>query len=366
VLEYWLDIGTTPGGSNLLHQSQGTNLAGTVSELPTSGQPVYVRLWSRFTGVWQQFNDYTYTACSNGCGGGGGPAKAQLQTPIPGTVLAGATATFTWTAGSGVTQYFLDVGTTQGGINLYHQSQGTNLSGTVPGLPTDGLPLWARLWSLINGTWQLTDYAYTAACGSGCGRAVMQSPLPGSVLPGATVTFTWTAGTGVTQYWLSVGTTPSGIDLYNQSQGTNLSGTVSGLPSLSYDPAAGRLLYVRLGSLIDGVWQFNDYIYTAATCSDCPAILSPPPGSALLGPALTFTWSSGGPLVLNYSLDVGNTPGAKDIYSQSLGLNLSTMVSGLPVDGRVLYIRLRFLVQAGSHTQVEISYDYVYKAAVSP
>jgi Subtilase family len=172
-VEYWLDVGTTPGGSNLLHQSQGTNLSGTVGGLPTTGQPVYVRLWSRFTGVWQQFNDYTYTACSSGCGGGGGSAKAVLQTPAPGTVLAGATATFTWSAGSGVLEYWLDIGTTPGGSNLLHQSQGPSLSGMVSGLPTTGQQVYVRLWSRFTGVWQqFNDYTYTAA------TAVTSQSLP--------------------------------------------------------------------------------------------------------------------------------------------------------------------------------------------
>jgi len=35
--------------------------------------------------------------------------------------------------------------------------------------------------------------------------------------------------------------------------------TVSGLP------ANGSTLYVRMWSKISGVWQFNDYVYIAAT-----------------------------------------------------------------------------------------------------
>ena len=72
------------------------------------------------------------------------------------------------------------------------------------------------------------------------------------------MTFTWSKGCQATDYWLSVGTTPGGTDLYHQSQGSSLSGTVGGLPT------AGQPVYVRLWSLISGAWQFNDYTYTAA------------------------------------------------------------------------------------------------------
>ena len=70
-------------------------------------------------------------------------------------------------------------------------------------------------------------------------------------------TFEWTAGTGVTEYTLWVGSSPAGFDLYDSSTGTNQSATVSGLPT------DGSNLYVRLYSKIDGAWQYYDYTYIA-------------------------------------------------------------------------------------------------------
>ena len=69
----------------------------------------------------------------------------------------------------------------------------------------------------------------------------------------------WSTGSQVSEYWLSIGTTPGGSQIYNQSQGTNLSVMVSGLPT------NGGAVYVRLWSLINGVWQYNDYTYVATT-----------------------------------------------------------------------------------------------------
>ena len=75
--------------------------------------------------------------------------------------------------------------------------------------------------------------------------------------PGISVILT-TGGTGVAQYWLTVGTTAGGNNVYTQDQGTNLSAAVMGLPT------TGSTIYVRLWSLADGTWQYHDYIYTAA------------------------------------------------------------------------------------------------------
>jgi len=72
--------------------------------------------------------------------------------------------TFTWSAGTGISKYSLWLGTTgPGSNNLYLPSETTALSATVSGLPTDGSTIYARMWSLISGAWQWTDYTYSAA-----------------------------------------------------------------------------------------------------------------------------------------------------------------------------------------------------------
>jgi uncharacterized protein YkwD len=93
-------------------------------------------------------------------------------------------------------------------------------------------------------------------------KASLTSPTPGSTLPGATATFAWTAGTNVSYYWLSVGTTGAGsTNVYSQlagAGGTARSATVSGLPT------NGSTIYVRLYSTIGGAWLTADNTSRAA------------------------------------------------------------------------------------------------------
>src|SRR3989442_3179916 len=105
-------------------------------------------------GAWQ-WNDYTYIASSTT------PAKAQMTTPPPSSTLTSSTVTFQWTGGTGVSQYFLEVGSAQGSHEFYNQAL-TTLSATVSGLPSNGSTLYAPLWSMINRAWQSHDHAYTA------------------------------------------------------------------------------------------------------------------------------------------------------------------------------------------------------------
>src|SRR5262249_31169101 len=254
-------------------------------------------------------------------------SKAVLTTPTPGSTFGGAAATFAWTSGTGVSQYWLDVGSTPGGTQLYSQSAGTNLSAIVNGLPTDGRAIYVRLWSLIGAGWYFNDYSYTAASQP---IGVLTAPSPGSALSTSSITFSWTAGSGVSGYWLYIGTTPGGAELLNASTGSSLSATVNGLP------ADGRNLYVRLWSLVSGNWRFNDYTFTAGPMA---GLTTPTPQSTLSGATATFGWNSGSSPT-QYWLFVGTKAGGADLYNQSAGTNLSATVNGLPTNGRTVYVRL--------------------------
>ena len=61
--EYWVYVGTSRGASNLYNRSVGTNLSASVGGLPTNGQTIYLRLWTRLNGAWQ-YKDYTFRAAS--------------------------------------------------------------------------------------------------------------------------------------------------------------------------------------------------------------------------------------------------------------------------------------------------------------
>ncbi len=186
-------------------------------------------------------------------------SKAELISPVPGSTLTSSSVTLTWSSGGGVSEYWLFLGTTPGGYDLYNGSQDTNLSRTITGLPTDGSTIYVRLFSAIDGDWPYNDFTYTIDC-SGCSTAAaeMISPAPGSTLTSSSVIFTWSSGAGVSNYVLQVGTTSGAANIYIGLQGTNLSRTITGLPT------DGSTIYVRLYSAIGGGWPFNDYTYNTA------------------------------------------------------------------------------------------------------
>ena len=126
-------------------------------------------------------------------------------------------------------------------------------------------------------------------------------------------------------------------------------------------PEDGSIIYVRLWSRT-GVesWLYNDYTFKAANAKPVAAVLTnPQPGSTLSSSTVKFEWSAGNG-ALQYWLDISNISGKSDIYWKDQGTARSVIVSGLPTDGRLLYIRL--WTRLGPKTTDWISKDYVYTA----
>ncbi len=155
------------------------------------------------------------------------PIKAQLIGPVAnGGVLPGATVTFTWNAGRNASAYRLSIGSTEDGTDLYNASQNLTLTQNVT-LPTDGRELFVTLQTSLDGQWVVSKSTLTAAGTGAPTAAQLTSPADQSVLTSNTATFTWDAGTGVTEYWLSLGTSPAATNLYTASQGSHLTVTLA-------------------------------------------------------------------------------------------------------------------------------------------
>jgi hypothetical protein len=151
-----LYVGPSIGSSSLYNSGNVTATTETVSDLPSNGQTFYVRLYSLVNGAWP-YTDYTYVAS-------GSPTQAVLTTPTPNTStpLSGSSVTFSWTPGNTATLFMLYLGTSVGSSSLYNSGKVTATSETVNNLPTNGETIYARLYSLIDGVWEYTNYTYVA------------------------------------------------------------------------------------------------------------------------------------------------------------------------------------------------------------
>jgi hypothetical protein len=170
--------------------------------------------------------------------------------------------------------------------------------------------LYARLYSYVNGAWQYSDFVYTE---SGTPTsATLTTPPPGlsTILGTSNVVFQWTDGMAVTDFQLNLSAiAPGDSDLYLY-KGTAVTAIASTLP------ANGAKVYARLYSKINGVWQYNDYVYTEGGTPTPATLTSPTPGlSTILGTSnVNFQWNAG-IAVTDYQLNLSAiAAGDSDLY----------------------------------------------------
>ena len=333
-----------------------TNIGSAQAQTVTSGQGGY-GLWTATMStsslaagthtITASYSDVNYSlSTSNSQTVYVGNTTVGIYSPLGGSTLSHTgNTTFRWypNAANAVAHYWLDIGSTQGGNNYYSSGNlGSVLSQAVPSgdFPTNGSTVWARLYYLVNGSWQYADSSF-AAFNASSGSGVLTTPAPGTMLPGSTVTFGWTAGSSATAYWLDIGSSAGGNNYYSSGNlGNVLSTTASGLPT------NGSTVYATLYSLIAGQWFGNAYTYTAFNASSAAGVLTTPtPGSTLTSSNVTFDWTAGSPGPYSYWMDIGSTAGGNNYYSSgNLGNVQTTTVSGLPTDGSTIYVTLYTLI----------------------
>jgi len=195
-----------------------------------------------------------------------GPALGipMMLSPADGSTLSGSSETFTWSAeGASVSSWRLKIGSTPGARDIYGKRLDSAVTSELAtGLPTDGSIVYVTLGWTIDGVASEASYVYAASGDSPppAGTPAITSPVPGSVLSGASETFTWSAGGAAVSRWrLEVGTTPDGRDLFVENLDPAVTSTlVSGLPT------DGSTVYVNLKWRIGSASSVASYEYTAS------------------------------------------------------------------------------------------------------
>jgi hypothetical protein len=126
-------------------------------------------------------------------------------------------------------------------------------------------------------------------------------------------------------------------------------------------PFDGSTVHVRHKYKSGVQWKSVDYQYTAL--DDAPEMTSPIDGGTLNHSTITFDWKSDIITVEKYRLYVGKKLGENNLYDSGAlsgdvaPHSMSHTVHQLPIDGRQLYVRLRFKVNG-----VWYKKDYQYTA----
>jgi len=317
---YYLYIGTSLGEKDLVDTGGLLATSFLVSGLP-SGPMLYARIWAEVDGIWYS-TDSTFTAAPSAPAP---PLTATLIYPADKAANIDQAQPATWNAIPKADAYYLDIGTTLGAKDVI-DSQGLHTTSFPIAFIPSGRPLYARLWTSVDGRWRYTDSTFTAAPI----QPTFVFPTDGAIGIDGSHPFQWTSPAHASAQQLLVGTVPGGSDIFDSGQMMSTSVVVPGL-------AATGTLYARVRSLTSSGWISSDVAFTLAPNVAAASMLAPADGETAFDSATPFTWSAV-PLARAYRLRIGTTPGASDVHdSGEIGIT-RRFVSRLPLG--LLYGRL--------------------------
>ena len=255
--QYQVLIGEDGPGSSDLSINTDCQLRGVSCMIPTDGRTLYVRFRYRERGKSWSHKDYTYRTRKT-------KGKSSIIFPKSGTELTGSEVTFTIKRNKRYPlyskQHTMAVGTTRKGSTEIYSAPFDYFKGetiTIKNLPTNGETVYVRFYEDFWKGGSFTDYKFIAYAD----KAVMQTPVRGTVLNATKTTFTWDKRSGQ-EFDITVGSSGSGSDDITQ-RGTSTTGNTI---TVDLSNAGTDKIYVRLWSkMSSGNWVYNDYGYNIGT-----------------------------------------------------------------------------------------------------
>src|SRR5947209_6703499 len=310
---YYLYVGTTAGMKDVYDSGE---LAVTTIRVPglVSGKQYYVRLWTRYGGVWR-YVDSAFTA---------GTGIAFLLYPQENATYIDPYVTFRWTSLSEAQAFYLYVGTSVGAKDAYDSGSTNQTSLLVTSLSAN-TQYYVRLWTEISGIWKYVDSTFR----TGTGIARLIQPQDNAVDVDPHLPFSWTAVADAQAYYLYVGSSMGAKDVYDSGHTLNTNGKVPGLRT-------GQKYYVRLWTKKSSGWLVAES--DLVTGRGIGTLIYPADKAVDVDITVAFSWTS----ILDaqvYYLYVGSARGAKDVYDGGETTVTSAAVTGL-VSGTQYYVRL--------------------------
>jgi hypothetical protein len=298
VQAYYLYVGSTPGGKDLVNSGETLQTSYLATNLP-GGRTVYARLWTKANNVWR-YADTTFTTATPP------PAISTLVFPADHAVEVDQTQPFRWTAIDNAQTYYLYIGSTPGAKDVVDSYETTSTSLLISSrrgvpLPTH-VTLYARLFTRVAGAWRYRDSTFTASPMA----PEFVYPVDGAVGVDVTLPFRFTPPAAATSYELRIGTSPGKYNLFVSGTLLTPSVTVRGLPS-------SGTLYARAFSKTGVTTMYTDIAFTLAASVQPATITTPANGAIGFDTAQAFQWTPI-PLARGYRLTIGTALGTNDLH----------------------------------------------------
>lgn len=239
---YRLNVGTRPGGTDLVDSGEIGETTLRVQELPEE-ETLYAALWAKGVGSFELFQEIAFSLRRS---------AAILTLPRHGQTEYDVSGGFRWAPPViGASRYSLEVGSKLGGADLLSTGPISETSSPAVALPSGQL-LYARLWTEREGTWQYRDAVFTSGPGPafellqpfGTGLREIRGGQP----------FVWRQFDLADAYRLEIGSRPGSKDLHD-------SGPIQSTRRFTEALPRGRTLYGRLSRLQQGAWIPFDFSF---------------------------------------------------------------------------------------------------------
>jgi hypothetical protein len=254
-------------------------------------------------------------------------APATFLYPTDGATDVDTGIDIQWTPVADALAYYLYVGTTPGAKDLVDSRETSATSFSAWKLPA-GRIAYARLWTKFPSTWLYVDIAFETDADA---VFAFVHP-PAGATADMTLPFEWTPLADAERYYLYVGTSPGAKDVVN-------TGEIAATTYAASDLPVGTPLYARLWVKIDGVWDYIDQTFEAsASTATYARFVHPLDGAADVPLDRMFEWTPV-PGAQAYTLHVGTSLGANDLFNTGETQQIKTPVPVLPA-GQPTYARL--------------------------
>ncbi|MDQ8192163.1 hypothetical protein [Roseibacillus persicicus] len=257
-----------------------------------------------------------------------------IKFPTEDLVLSTPTPTFTLTQINEAVSSTLTLGSVRGAADIMGPQlrEGKGDTITARQIPQDGREVFAALTTTFpDGTRRSEEYRFATVKRN----AALTSPSPNQAVPSNGATFAWSAPDAaaagpVQAYSIAVGSYPGtgdivpiGLEPLGKSQGKGLKNSP---PAIAFEqlspeelsftvnslPQDGRNLYITLGTLRDGVWEYELHRRRAAE-SVAAGLRSPLPDRPIFSRE-TFQISPGQLPAEAYVLKIGTNRGGNDLF----------------------------------------------------
>ena len=305
VINYTLWIGTSAGADDALYYTTGntSNPTGITSTSASLNPRVtyYATLWTLTSAGYITSTSTFQTS-----------ATSYLTAPVNGATVSPQSIQFSWTAVPGVINYTLWIGTSAGADDALYYTTGntsnpTGITSTSAKL-NPGVTYYVTLWTLTSAGYTTSTSTFQTSATS-----YLTAPVNGATVSPQNIQFSWTAVPGVINYTLWVGTSAGANDAlyFNTGNTSNPTGTTS--TSASLQP--GTAYYVTLWTLTSAGYTTTTSTFQTLATSYLTAPLN---GATVTPQNIQFSWAAV-PGVINYTLWIGTTAGAKDALYYSTG-----------------------------------------------